>query len=115
MNKNKKEAKQTKEEVFQINGEDLLKKTKEIIKEGNVRKITIRNKEGRDLLVLPLTFGVVGAVLLPTLAAVGKSLVIITSENALHPLPASVTVQRNVLFPPGRWTNRRRDPHHHPL
>ena len=67
----KKKDKQIKEEVFQINGEDLLKKTKEIIKKGNVRKITIRNKEGRDLLVLPLTFGVVGALLLPTLAAVG--------------------------------------------
>ena len=71
MGMNKKKDKQTKEEVFQINGEDLLKKTKEIIKEGNVRKITIRNKEGRDLLVLPLTFGVVGTLLLPTLAAVG--------------------------------------------
>jgi len=63
--------KQTKEEVFQISGEDLLKKIKEIIKEGNVRKITIRNKEGKDLLILPLTLGVVGALLLPTLAAIG--------------------------------------------
>jgi len=68
---NKKKDKQTKEEVFQINGEDLLKKIKEIIKEGNVRKITIRDKEGKDLLILPLTFGVVGVLLLPTLAAIG--------------------------------------------
>ena len=68
---NKKKNKQTKEEVFQISGEDLLKKIKEIIKEGNVRKITIRDKEGKDLLILPLTFGVVGVLLLPTLAAIG--------------------------------------------
>lgn len=67
MSKNK----QTTEEVFQVTGEELVKKVKELVNEGNIRKITIRNKEGRDLLVLPLTFGVVGALLLPTLAAIG--------------------------------------------
>lgn len=67
MSKNKK----TTEEVFQVTGEELVKKVKELVNEGNIRKITIRNKEGRDLLVLPLTFGVVGALLLPTLAAIG--------------------------------------------
>ena len=60
-----------KEEVFKIKGEDLLKKVKEIIKEGNVRKITILNKTGKEIVVIPLTIGIVGALLAPPLAAVG--------------------------------------------
>ena len=60
-----------KEESFKISGENLLKKVKELIKEGNVRKITIKDKKGKDLIVLPLTIGVVGAVIAPVLAAVG--------------------------------------------
>lgn len=58
-------------EDFKVNGENLLKKVKELIKEGNVRKITIKDKEGKELVAFPLTFGVVGAVLAPILAAVG--------------------------------------------
>ena len=61
----------TKEESFNVNGEDLLKKVKEIIREGNVRKITIKDKTGKELIVLPLSLGVVGAVFAPALAAVG--------------------------------------------
>ena len=60
-----------KEESFKINGEELLKKVKELIREGNIRKITIIDKSGKTLIVFPLTIGVVGAVLAPTLAAVG--------------------------------------------
>lgn len=58
-------------EEFKVSGEDLLKKVKAIIKEGNVRRITVRNKDGKNLVELPLTVGVVGAVLAPMLAAVG--------------------------------------------
>ena len=61
----------TKKESFSINGEDLLNKVKELIREGNVRKITISDKTGKELMSFPLTIGVVGAVLLPVLAAVG--------------------------------------------
>ncbi len=60
-----------KSEEFKVDGEDLLKKVKAIIAEGNVRKISIRNKEGKTIVELPLTVGVVGAVLAPPLAAVG--------------------------------------------
>ncbi len=59
------------EESFKVNGESLLKKVKELIKEGNVRKITIKDKNGKELVVFPLTLGVVGAVIAPVLAAVG--------------------------------------------
>lgn len=60
-----------KEETFKVEGEHLLKKVKDLINEGNVRKITIKDKSGKDLIVLPLTVGVVGVVLAPVLAAVG--------------------------------------------
>jgi hypothetical protein len=61
----------TTKESFRINGEQLLKKVKELINEGNIRKITIINKDGKELMSFPLTVGVVGAVLAPILAAVG--------------------------------------------
>lgn len=60
-----------KTEEFKINGEDLLKKVKALIAEGNVRRITIRNKEGKNIVEFPLTVGVVGALIAPVLAAVG--------------------------------------------
>ncbi|HNP21163.1 MAG TPA: DUF4342 domain-containing protein [Panacibacter sp.] len=58
-------------ESFTLHGEQLLKKVKELIEEGNVRKITIHDKAGKELMSFPLTIGVVGAVLVPVLAAVG--------------------------------------------
>lgn len=63
-------AKTTKE-FFTVNGENLLKKVKELIEEGNVTKITIKDKSGKELMTFPLTVGVVGAVLAPVLAAIG--------------------------------------------
>ncbi len=65
-------------EEFKVNGEELLKKVKELIAEGNIRKITIRNKEGKSIIELPLTIGVVGAVLAPPLAAVGAIAALVT-------------------------------------
>jgi hypothetical protein len=58
-------------ETVDVKGDDLLAKIKEIVHEGNVRRITITDKEGRRLLEIPLTVGVVGVVLLPVFAAVG--------------------------------------------
>jgi len=58
-------------EEFRVNGEELLAKIKELIYEGNIRRIIIKNRDGKTLMEFPLTFGVVGAVLAPTLAAVG--------------------------------------------
>jgi hypothetical protein len=60
-----------KKESFKVNGESLLKKVKELIEEGNVRKITIHDKNGKELMSFPLTLGVVGAVFAPVLAAIG--------------------------------------------
>ncbi|MEI6481194.1 MAG: DUF4342 domain-containing protein [Candidatus Saccharibacteria bacterium] len=67
-----------KTEEFKVNGEDLLKKVKSLIAEGNIRRITIRNKSGKSIVELPLTVGVVGAVLAPPLAAVGAIAALVT-------------------------------------
>jgi hypothetical protein len=56
---------------FKVKGEELLKKVKELIHEGNVRKIIIKDEKGSTFLEIPLTFGVVGVVFAPVLAAVG--------------------------------------------
>ncbi len=58
-------------EFFSINGEGLLKKVKEIIAEGNVTKISIADKAGKEIVSFPLTLGVVGVVLMPVFAAIG--------------------------------------------
>jgi hypothetical protein len=60
-----------KQEKYEIRGEELLKKVKALIKEGNVRRITISDKKGKELITFPLTLGVIGAVIAPVLAAVG--------------------------------------------
>ncbi|HEY5808437.1 MAG TPA: DUF4342 domain-containing protein [Povalibacter sp.] len=62
---------QFKSEEFQFNGDALLAKIKEIIDAGNVRRVIIKNEEGRVLVDIPLTLGVVGTLLAPQLAAIG--------------------------------------------
>ncbi len=58
-------------EEFRVSGEAVLGKVKELVREGNVRRITIKNEEGRTLIEIPLTIGVIGTVLLPVWAAIG--------------------------------------------
>ena len=70
--------KKTRTEVFSISGEDLVSTVKNLVHEGNIRRIAIENKDGKTLLELPLTLGVVGALLLPTLAALGALAAIVT-------------------------------------
>jgi hypothetical protein len=58
-------------EEFKVSGEKVLSKVKELIHEGNIRRIILKNEEGKTLIEIPLTMGVVGAVLLPVWAAIG--------------------------------------------
>jgi hypothetical protein len=58
-------------EEFQFSGDTLLAKLKEVIRAGNVRRVIIKNEEGRVLIDVPLTLGVVGTLLAPQLAAIG--------------------------------------------
>lgn len=71
------EQKKTTEE-FTVNGEGLLAKIKEIINEGNVRRIIIKDKDKKVLVEFPVTIGVVGAVFAPMLAAVGALAALVT-------------------------------------
>ena len=56
---------------FKVRGEELLRKVKEIVHEGNVRRIIVKDEKGETYLEIPLTLGVVGALFLPVLAALG--------------------------------------------
>lgn len=56
---------------FKVSGEELVKKVKNVIKEGNARRIIIKNEKGDSLMEIPLTFAVVGTLIAPILAAVG--------------------------------------------
>jgi len=68
----------TRTEVFSISGEELVSTIKKLVHQGNIRRISIENKDGKTLLEIPLTLGVIGALLLPTLAALGALAAIIT-------------------------------------
>jgi len=70
MTEEKKESK-TRFEEFRLNGGELLNKIKEIIHEGNVRRIILKDENGKTFMEIPLTVGVVGAIVVPVLAAVG--------------------------------------------
>jgi hypothetical protein len=58
-------------ESFKVSGDELLSKVKEIIKEGNARKIIIKNEKDEIIMEFPLTIGAIGVVLAPIFAAVG--------------------------------------------
>ncbi len=65
-------------EEFQVNGDEFLSKVKELLHEGNIRRIIIKNEEGRTLIDMPLTIGVVGVLLAPQLAAIGAIAALLT-------------------------------------
>lgn len=62
---------QSRSEEFQFSGDSLLAKIKEIIHAGNVRRVIIKNEDGRVIVDIPLTIGVVGTLIAPQLAAIG--------------------------------------------
>ena len=67
-----------KKEEFKVSGDDVLKKIKEIIKAGNVRRIILKNEKGKSLIEIPVTLGVIGAALLPVWAAIGAVAALVT-------------------------------------
>jgi hypothetical protein len=58
-------------EEFRVKGEELVEKVKQLIHEGNVRRLIIKDADGKVYLEIPVTFGVIGALFAPMLAAVG--------------------------------------------
>ena len=65
-------------EEFQVSGDMLIAKIKELVHEGNIRRIMIKNEEGRTLIDVPLTLGVVGVLVAPQLAAIGAIAALVT-------------------------------------
>jgi hypothetical protein len=61
----------TNHESFKVSGDEILTKIKEIIKEGNARRIIIKNEKEETIMEFPLTIGAIGVVLAPIFAAVG--------------------------------------------
>ena len=70
-------------EEFRINGEELIAKIKQLIHESNIRRITIKDKDGKTVMEIPLTSGVVGVLLAPTLAAVGAIAALLTEATVV--------------------------------
>ncbi len=90
-------------EEFQLTGDAVITKIKEIVHAGNVRRITIKNEEGKTLIEIPLTVGVVGAVLLPVWAAIGAiaalaARLIIVVEK-VEKVPGTGPAEENVAGP----------------
>ena len=77
---------------FTLNGDEVVAKVKELIHEGNIRRITIKNEDGRTMLEVPLTLGLIGAALLPVFAAIGAAAALATR--------CTIVVERDV--PTGR-------------
>ncbi|WP_419165985.1 DUF4342 domain-containing protein [Candidatus Palauibacter sp.] len=66
-------------EQYEVRGTNLVRKIKEILREGNVRRLTIRNEDGKELIEVPLALGVVGTLLLPAWAAIGAIAALVTN------------------------------------
>jgi hypothetical protein len=56
---------------FKVHAQDLLNKIEELIREGNVRRIIIKDAEGRPYIEIPMTIGVIGAIAAPVVTAIG--------------------------------------------
>ncbi len=65
-------------ETFSINGEQLLQKIKELINEGNVTKISISDKNDKEIMSFPVNIGLLGLVFAPVFAAVGAVAALVT-------------------------------------
>ncbi|MCL4272292.1 MAG: DUF4342 domain-containing protein [Anaerolineales bacterium] len=74
-------SEQTRTEEFRVDGEKLVAKIKELIHEGNIRRLIIKDKDGKTMLEIPVTFGVVGALLAPQLAAIGAIAALLTEAT----------------------------------
>jgi hypothetical protein len=70
--------KRTRVEEFEVSGEKIVETVKDLVHKGNIRRITIKDSDGKSLIEIPLTLGVVGAVLLPVWAALGALAALVT-------------------------------------
>ena len=76
-------AEKTNREEIHVSGEELISKIKELVHEGNIRRVIIQNEKRRTLIDIPLSLGVVGVLLAPQLAAVGAIAALITKGTII--------------------------------
>jgi len=69
----------TRTEEYKVTGDMLVSKVKELLHESNIRRLSVKNEKGQTLIELPLTIGVIGALLLPTWAALGAIAALVTN------------------------------------
>lgn len=70
-------------EEFRVNGEDLLGRIKNLLKEGNIRRVIIKDKDAKVVFEIPLTLGVVGVLIAPQLAAIGAIAALLTEATVV--------------------------------
>lgn len=81
----------TRKETFEAQGSQLVEEVKDLIHEGNVRRIVIK-QDSHTIVEIPLTVGVIGAVIAPALAAVGAVAALVTR--------CTIDVERDAAAPP---------------
>lgn len=74
-----KKRKTSRTEEYKVSGDQIVKKVKQLIKEGNARRIIIKNENNEVMMEIPLTIGAVGAIFAPILAAVGALAALMTN------------------------------------
>jgi predicted regulator of Ras-like GTPase activity (Roadblock/LC7/MglB family) len=70
-------------EEFRVEGEKIITKVKELLHEGNIRKVIIKDKDGKILMEIPVTIGVVGVLIAPQLAALGAIAALLTEATVV--------------------------------
>lgn len=70
-------------EEFRVEGEKLIARIKELLHEGNIRRIIIKDKEGKTVMEIPMTLGVVGVLLAPQLAAIGAIAALVSEATVV--------------------------------
>ncbi len=61
----------TSTEEHKVSGDGLLARIKELVRQGNIRRVSIKGEDGKVLIEIPLTLGVVGVALMPVWIAIG--------------------------------------------
>jgi CBS domain-containing protein len=69
------------QEEFTVSSDDLVAKVRQLLHEGNVRRIVVKDEKGKTLLEIPLTLGVVGFILAPWMAALGVVAAMVTKAK----------------------------------
>ena len=97
---NDQQTQRTSTQEFSLSGDEVVHKVKELIHEGNIRRIIIKNEEGRTMLEVPLAIGLIGAALLPVLAAIGALAAIATRCTLVVERDVAVAGATSEVGPP---------------